>query len=273
MLLQKRKDFSLIKTASPYFGTSEYLHDFGTVKQFRDKFKLTSLNTCRQSGFELDNFVKKGEAGNDEKLEDNLSRTKARIFELAYCNEWEYFVTLTLDKSKYNRHDLPKFIKDLGQMVRDLRKKYGADIKYLLIPERHQDGAWHMHGFLLGVPFAELREFSLTDRIPQKIRNRISNGKRVFTWTSYERKFGFADIEYIENNEAASKYITKYITKQAMHTITDLNAHCFYASKGLKGANLIAKGFINPFSPDYINEYSSVKWSDNLEELLQYIDK
>lgn len=254
--------------------SSPYLCNFGTLKQYGDKLKLCSLTYCKQAGFEIDNFVSKGEAGNDEKLDNSLSRTKSRIFELSYCNEWQYFVTLTLDKSKYNRYDLPKFIKDLGQTIRDLRKSIGADIKYLLIPEKHQDGAWHLHGFLLGLPFSELKEFTTADRLPNKIRKRISDGKRVFTWSRYERKFGFSDIELVENNEAASKYITKYVTKESMHTISELNAHCFYASKGLKGADVLAKGFVNPFDADYFNEHCAVKWFDISEEenALKYID-
>lgn len=251
---------------------SPYLYNYGTVKSYGDKFKLTCLSACRQKGFEIENFVRKGEAGNDEKLADNLARAKARIFELAYCNPWKYFVTLTLDKTKYDRYNLPKFIKDLGQMIRDFRKKYGADIRYLLIPESHKDGAWHMHGFLSGLPENELREFTLQDRLPEKIRNRLASGKRAFTWTSYERKFGFADIELIENNEAASKYITKYVTKEAMRTITELNAHTFYASKGLNGHEIIAEGFVNPFEPDYSNEHCSVKWFDNPWEALALIE-
>lgn len=251
---------------------SPYLHNYGTVKSYGDRFKLTCLSACRQSGFELENFIGKGEAGNDEKLSNSLSRTKARIFELAYCNPWDYFVTLTLDKTKYNRHDLPQFIKDLGQLIRDKRKKYGADIRYMLIPERHKDGAWHLHGFFMGIPESELRAFTLQERLPDKIRKRIADGKRVFTWTSYERQFGFSDIELVENHEAVSKYICKYVTKEAMHTITELNAHTFYASKGLNGAECIAEGFVNPFEPDYSNEHCAVKWFDNLSAALSFLE-
>lgn len=265
----KKKGFLELHTSSHLHNTP-CLHNYGTLYKYGSKYKLTCLATYRQVGFELGNFIAKGEAGNDEKLCNSLSRTKARIFELAYCNTWKYFVTFTLDKNKYNRHDLPKFIKDLGQLIRDKRKKYCTDIRYLLIPERHNDGAWHLHGFFIGIPENELREFTLQERLPDKIRKRIADGKRVFTWTSYERQFGFSDIELVENHEAVSKYICKYVTKEAMHTITELNAHCFYASKGLQGKEAIANGFVNPFEPDYFNEYCSAKWFDAPEEALCY---
>ncbi len=254
--------------------SSQYLQNYGTLKQCGDTLELTANNYYKQAGFDLENFVKKGEAGHEEKLDSSLIRTKSRIFELARCNEWRYFVTLTLDKSKYNRYDLPKFIKDLGQLIRDMRKKYGADIRYLLIPERHQDGAWHLHGFFVGIPETELREFSHTQKLPYKIRERLLEGKRVFTWSTYERKFGYASMEVLQNRDAASKYMTKYITKETLRTITELNAHCFYASKGLKGKEFIAEGFVNPFEADFVNEYCAKKYFriEDKEDALKYID-
>lgn len=247
-----------------------YLQNYGLLYKYGDRVKLVCLSSYRQKGFDLDNYVAKGEAGNTDKLDNSISRTKARISELALCNEWEYFVTLTLDKTKYDRHNLPKFIKDLGQMIRDFRKKYGSDIRYLLIPERHKDGAWHMHGFFKGIPKDDLREFTLRDRLPNEMRKRILDGTRVFTWTSYERKFGFADIELIKNHEAVSYYITKYVTKEMTKTITELNAHSFYSSNGLKGKELIGEGYVNPFEPDYYNEYCSVKWFESMEAYEAY---
>lgn len=252
--------------------SSPYLHNYGTLYKYGDKYKLVWLASCRQEGFELDEYIGKGEAGNDEKLVNNLCRTKHRIFELAFCNPWELFVTLTLDKTKYNRFDLPKFKKDLAQFIRDKRKKHGTDIRYMLIPERHKDGAWHLHGFFIGIPESELREFTIQERLPDKIRKRLAEGMRVFTWTSYERKFGFSDVELVQNHEAVSKYITKYVTKEMMRTITELNAHCFYASQGLKGREKVVQGFVNPFEPDYSNEYCAVKWFDTPEEALRYFE-
>lgn len=30
---------------------------------------------------------------NEQKLDNNLQRARAMIFELAYCNQWDYFFT------------------------------------------------------------------------------------------------------------------------------------------------------------------------------------
>ena len=252
-----------------------YLHDVGIVRKYNDeKYKLVQMGTLRQKGFEDDRkHTAKGEAGNDGKLEDNISRAKQTIFELAYCNPWEWFVTLTLNPDKYNRYDLEKYIKDLSQFVRDYRKKSGNDLKYLLVPETHIKGGWHLHGFFLNLPESELSRFTMLDRLPLKIRKKIDKGQALYTWNAYQNKFGYACIERVRNHEAVSKYMTKYITEDVMKTITELNAHTFYASKGLKRSVVVATDLMKrPIErPDYQNEHCAVKWFDDLEKPLDYI--
>lgn len=254
------------------------ISDYGILRSFADGavFKLVCLNNYRQSGFEDDErkHTDKGKA-NDEKLSNNLSRSRSRVFELAMCNQWRLFVTLTLDPNKYDRTDLQKFVKDFGQFIRDYRKKHGVDVKYLLVPERHKDGSWHMHGFLLGLPVEHLLEFTTADHLPYNLLERLQAGKRVFTWSEYARRFGYAVVELVENHEATSKYITKYITKEAMYTITTLNAHMFYASKGLQGSELVCKDVLTSGidKPDYSNDYASVKWFDDFQTAYSHFEE
>ena len=256
------------------FYSSKYLPDYGILKQYGEgRYKLTSVNHYRLkplNGEDERIYTAKGEAGNETKLENNMSRAKQRIYELAYCNPWQYFVTLTLDSKKYDRTDLPKFIKDFGQFIRDNRKKLKIDIKYLLIPERHKDGCWHLHGFIYGLPIEQLHCFSLCEKIPYKIRERIEQGVNVYTWKEYERKFGFAVFEQILSHRAVSGYITKYVTKDTMTTITELNAHTFYASKGLKSAVVLHQDTLpSPLQEaDFKNDYVSIKWFEDIDEAL-----
>lgn len=257
------------------FYRSERLENYGILKQYGDdRFRLTSINSYKLkplNGEDERTHTAKGEAGNEEKLQNNMTRAKQRIYELAFCNPWDYFVTLTLDKTKYDRTDLPKFIKDLGQVIRDKRKKLNVDIKYLLIPERHKDGSWHMHGFIRGLPIDELHAFSLSEHIPYKIRDRLEQGVQVYTWKEYERKFGFATFEQIFNHRAVSGYVTKYVTKETMTTITELNAHTFYASKGLKSAVVIHQDVLPEMlsDTDFENDYVSIKWFEDINEALE----
>ena len=257
---------------------SKYRYNYGFLKKYGDNcYKLSIFNARKHSGVErksaITSFARKGTV-NESKLQCNLSRTRNTIFELAYCNPWEFFVTFTLDKAKYDRTDLKKFQKDLSQFIRDIGKKHGIHVKYLLIPEQHKDGCWHMHGFLMGLPLEHLHEFQQTEHLPYKILNRLKQGKRVFDWPAYSRKFGFSDIEIVENNEAASRYITKYITKEAFHTIKDLNAHIYYASKGLARATVEHQGIVAHALeyPDFENEYCHVKWFNDKQSALVYFE-
>ena len=254
-----------------------YIPDYGILRQYGENaYKLVGLNCYCMGGLEREErkFTAKGEAGNEQKLDNNLSRSKNRILELALCNPWEWYVTLTLDPAKYDRTDLGKFIKDLSQLVRDYRKKTGHQVKYMLIPERHEDGCWHMHGFLMGLPVGELHAFTLEEHLPYKILNRIKKGVPVYTWEAYANRFGHACIEAIQNQQAASRYITKYITKETMRTITELNAHTFYASKGLQGSVILMQDLLckEIKEPDYSNDYVSVKWYDTPQVALAYFD-
>lgn len=249
-----------------------YSGNVGVVRRYSpSKYKLTALRSYRNPGVEDDRqrtFTAKGEAGNSEKLSQSLSRSKAKVFELAYCNPWELFCTFTLDKTKYNRQDLKKYVGDLSQFIRNYNRLKGVDVKYLLIPERHQDGAWHMHGFLMGLPLEHLTPFTLEQKLPYKIRARLKEGVQVYSWQAYAKKFGFTDIEEIGNGEAVSKYITKYVTEDITRTITELNAHLYYCSKGLRKSEVVYRDYLQReiTSPDFSNEYVAVKWYDNLTD-------
>ena len=96
-----------------YSRDSVFQRSFATLKRYNDScYKVVLMKSCRLPGFEEIGIIKTGKrnsAGNTKKLEASLSRTKNRVTELALCNPWEYFVTLTLSPEKYNRNDLPTF--------------------------------------------------------------------------------------------------------------------------------------------------------------------
>ena len=209
----------------------------------------------------------------DFKLSNNVRRAKNLIFELAACNPWDLFFTGTLDKSKYDRTDLNKFRIDLSQWLRDIRKRKGHDIKYLFIPELHSDGiSWHIHGLIRGLPDDYLKQFTIGDAMGKKLADKVMRGDIVYNWPAYVDKFGFCDLEPIRNSEALEKYITKYITKDLARCVSEVNSHMFYASQGLKRAELIAKGFCTfDYVPDFECEYYKCMEISYTEENLQLI--
>ena len=201
--------------------------------------KLTLCKSIRKKGIEKEP-IKKGSV-NEKKLDCNISRARSKIFEYALCNEWDWFSTFTLDPKKYDRYDLKKFRTDISQFIRNYNRKNNTEVKYLLIPETHKDGAWHMHGFLIGLPVEQLRLFTLKEKIPKYIRTKLQAGQAVYDWVSYRDKFGFIDLEPIQNHEACAKYVTKYVSKSLAVDIAEVGAHLYYCSKGLRTASEIKK--------------------------------
>lgn len=264
---------------TPIYGdTKPYKTNIAILKDYNgQRKKLTYCNTVRQSGIckSWDSQSPKNSV-NEAKLQNNLTRARTTIYELALCNDWEWFITITLNPEKYDRCNLPEFRKDFSRFIRTYGKKNGLTVKYLVIPEQHVKGGWHMHGFLKGIPPDRLRHFTLYEKLPFYLRKKLEQGSAVYDWSEYRERFGFCDIEPVRNLQAASAYVTKYITKSLDSSIKNLGGHLYYASQGLNRARVIKTGKVNPESIpwDFENEYVKIKWyeSGELPELLIHED-
>ena len=81
-------------------------------------------------------------------MERSMRRARAKLRRLALANDFEYFVTLTLDPAKIDRYDGAAVVKALGRWCDNMVRRHG--LRYILVPERHKDGAYHFHGFFAG---------------------------------------------------------------------------------------------------------------------------
>lgn len=253
----------------------EYKYNQTLLKVFGDgenkKIKLIRMNCLKTSGLELDKKVKvlRG-SKNSTKILESILRSKSRIFELAFCNPWDWFFTGTINPNKQERTDLELFHKQLTQWLRDYNKKYNLNIKFLFVPEKHKDGkSWHIHGFIYGLPIEHLVRFQVGDKMSKGLAKKVYNGDLVYNWKAYFNRFGFCDLEPIRNHEAVSKYVTKYINKDLASSVTDLNAHTYYHSRGLKFSELKIKGTMSwdDIEPTFKNDYCSVAWLDYTEDI------
>ena len=174
----------------------------------------------------------------DVKLSSSVSRTKRIVLELALANDWDYFLTMTFDPKKVDRYDLQSLHEKFKEWVKYRRKKYFWKFDYLLVPEQHEDGAWHLHGLVRGVMPLDLVSFRAMDMAGY----RSENGKRLkpelrnsdyLNWLDISRSFGFCSVGPLRNREAASFYVTKYITKDLERCVSDCGKHMYWPSKGL----------------------------------------
>lgn len=249
--------------------------DVGYLKQYTDnQFKLTHMRSVRIAGFEERNPVKQERrSGHDAlKLDNSLARSRSVVWELAICNEWDYFVTLTLDQKKRDRYNLSLLIKQLGKFVNNYNSRTDAAIKYLLIPEHHKDGAIHFHGLISGLPLSHLTAFTVTDAIPERMKAILREGRQLYTWTAYAAAFGFSSLEPIISPERCAAYMTKYITKELGLAGIELNHHLYYCSHGLKRAELLYRGRMTRSfeKPDFANDYVRIKRFTDVSDALSY---
>lgn len=270
------KNGNAIVNVQNHSKQSRLNHDFWNAYDYGDLVRFVYIksapktrDTEKEDFFEDRPIHKKPtfekiEKTEDERFSSSIKRSKARIFELAMCNEFKYFCTFTQDENKRDRFDLKDFRKDFAMLVRNLNRSRPVEdkIKYLLIPEQHKNGAWHMHGLLQGLTADDLREFTLKEKLPTKIRKAIKNGEKIYDWTRYRKAFGYFTCTEIENHTAVSKYITKYISKDLQKTVRESNEHLFFASQGLKSRDVIMKNCYDKCpvdSWDFENEYVKIK--------------
>lgn len=230
---------------------SRKLHSVVSAYVYGDSLKVVMVKSPptpkkrTEGNFKPDDTSRAPEQS-EERFKQSLSRARARVYELAMCNEFTHFCTFTQDKKMRDRFSLAEFRKDFAQYVRNLNRSRGKEfsdptIKYLLIPEQHKNGAWHMHGLLQGLTERDLRAFKVSEKIPERIKKTIRGGTAVYDWTGYRRRFGYFTATEIKDKSAVAKYITKYLTKEMTGKARAAGEHLFFASQGLQGRTQIFK--------------------------------
>lgn len=129
---------------------------------------------------------------------DSSRRAKAKCYDISRLNNFDYFITWTIDLKKLNRYDEKEVSKSLKTFLRNMVHRH--DLKYLVLPEHHKDQAIHIHGLVSG-------DLELVD-----------SGKKYFDKIIYNMpqwKYGWSTaVATNGDSESISRYITKYISKE-----------------------------------------------------------
>lgn len=196
------------------------------------------------------------------KLYNSISRSKQRVYEYALCNDWEYFVTFTINQNYFDRYDFNAYKKAFTKWLSNYsaRKTGGVKIKYVLVPELGKNGVWHFHGLMSGIPLDHLSPFEPGEHSQQLIDENYLN------WNAYEKKFGYCSFGQIQNIEKVAGYITKSITKSPATQMRKLHSKLFYSTKNLARPTEIGRGYnlVSIDKYDYENEYVGSKWLTNI---------
>lgn len=211
----------------------------------------------------------------------NLVRARRRVYELCACNSWDWFCTFTL-RPEYDRSNLVQWRKDFSQWLRNVRRLTGCDVKYVLVPEQHKNGCWHMHGLFRGLPADEIGAFKsddigteCTSEYSKVLKAAQLNNRDYKIWRRYNERWGYCSLAAVRDSQACARYISKYISKQFDGTpdkLRDISKslcsgqHLYYASQGLKGAETVAAGALigswdssglNYWCNDYIERWTT----------------
>lgn len=140
-----------------------------------------------------------GAAPKEEDIKRSMRRAKSRLRRLALANEFRWFVTLTLSPEKVDRYDDAQVVRKLTTWAHNQVRRKG--LKYILVPERHKDGAIHFHGF-----FNDALEAVASG-------HRDKHGHMIYNLPGWNLGFTAA-IECYGDYAGAVAYVCKYIGKQ-----------------------------------------------------------
>lgn len=142
----------------------------------------------------------KGTQSSPESAAKAARRARKELFLCAACNpELDCFVTFTQAPDKVcDRYDYKESVRRLGRWLDNRVRRRG--LKYIFVPELHQDGAVHWHG-LCNAASLRLVDSGHKDRRGRTIYH-------VEDWT-----LGFTTATLVGEHMAACRYVTKYIGK------------------------------------------------------------
>lgn len=113
---------------------------------------------------------------------------------------WEWFVTLTFTDDTHPERALKLFFVWCSKMSRDIygrrwNEKEPFGVTWIVAVEHQRSGRVHLHALLMGV--GDTRRLTWMDH-----------------WKSLDELAGFSRIEPVANQNAVSRYLTKYVAKE-----------------------------------------------------------
>lgn len=201
--------------------TLDYLDEDGELHVVRlgsETGRLSPENQYYENPFtgEYEMFRTFSEVERSQNVSRN--RTINNLYYDTRSNIWEWFVTLTFASEKVDRYNFDACTKKLQNWL-IMCRRLCPDMKYILVPELHKDGAYHFHGL-----FADCDGLGFVDS-----GHKDKGGKTIYNIGKY--RLGFTTATKVQSTEKVSKYLTKYITK-------DLCAATFGKKRYWKSRNL-----------------------------------
>jgi hypothetical protein len=205
----------------------------------------------------------------------NVLKSYSQFEEYSLCNQWDWFVTLTLDKSKIGGAEARKdnaIMRKISKLIfnenlqlkhaehygkaraegksrkeaKAFYQKKGIErpIKYLISREKHKDGSWHFHG-LMNIPEKEVERIEPGMKqinywgLPVETRE-YAKKRPSWIWVDYYKNFGLNILTAVPRDDldakmAVTSYCKKYIAKSFQKDNKSYDGHHYIHSRGLNG--------------------------------------
>lgn len=183
----------------------------------------------RDSDFEVSGETQKGKRRRDVDREGGavdalraVRRARARVREIALANGFDLFATLTTDRERVDRYDDKEVLRRFTKWAENQVQRYG--MKYVVVPERHKDGAIHFHGLLRysdgkglsesGTYLVEGSDKPRRPSGPSEAADWEKNGARM-VYNLWRWRLGFSTAIYLDSHyQRTINYVLKYIGKE-----------------------------------------------------------
>ena len=201
--------------------THQYEIDFNAMTERLETSASDRFYVISSEGTDLVYLTDKDKSKPEKKettiiRDDSLKRARQNIYDLITSNDWDYFITLTLNKENGHSDPIKAFSK-LSSWLYGLTKRYG--FKYVLVAEYHKKGGIHAHAVTTkeGLKMADsgtriVQGYSKPLKESTLKRKGLSSDKIVYNITNW--KYGFSTaIQTYGNSATLANYVSKYITK------------------------------------------------------------
>lgn len=207
--VERKNRFALVEILRP------------TRKKYHPKsFSLVRNKVYRVTEIKLSERPKNTYSKSGVIRDDVLKRSIEKLYDIVCMNQWDYFLTITIDPKKMDRSDPSLVMKKLSKWLDNKSARNG--LRYVLVPELHSKGGIHCHALISGdLTYVDSGTVVAPGyKLPMKQSTALARGiprsdwRTVYNVSDWKYGFSTAIPTYGDNGRLAG-YITKYLTKDS----------------------------------------------------------
>lgn len=180
------------------------------VQKWLDLLQIKQLGQVSFDSLETEErLMKEFERKYAPKMENairSMVRSKQQLMDILKCNDFDFFVTLTFDKTKLDRLDDKATRKAFRRWANNMKKQF-PNMWYVAVEEYHKKGGLHYHILIGGVTAQQL---GLVDS-GKTVRKGRCKGQPIYNATKWQN--GYSTVTKVLDKIAVKYYLSKYLTK------------------------------------------------------------